>query len=126
MTEFQNKSFSVYPGKDGGEAYRDNWERIYGKNKEKAQELHMRRPCGECGGSEKESDWGHSGVCSFWDAAKEPTTKEEESKEALARFAEQSDKALTSGLEKMRACGGEPLYLSHEEVESLTRAGWIT
>lgn len=31
MTEFANKSFSVYPGKDGGQAYRDNWDRIYGK-----------------------------------------------------------------------------------------------
>ncbi len=31
MTEFANKTFSVYPGKDGGQAYRDNWDRIYKK-----------------------------------------------------------------------------------------------
>ena len=32
MTEFANKSFSVYPGKDGGQTYRDNWDRVFGKN----------------------------------------------------------------------------------------------
>lgn len=31
MTEFQNKSFSVYPGERGGEQYRDNWDRVFGK-----------------------------------------------------------------------------------------------
>lgn len=34
MTEFANKSFSVYPGKDGGQSYRDNWDRIYAKKPE--------------------------------------------------------------------------------------------
>lgn len=38
MTEFANKSFSVYPGKDGGQQYRDNWDRIYGKGKKEEPE----------------------------------------------------------------------------------------
>lgn len=31
MTDYLNKSFTVYPGKDGGEKYRDNWDRIFKK-----------------------------------------------------------------------------------------------
>lgn len=38
MTEFQNKSFSVYPGAMGGEQYRDNWERVFGKKGTKEEE----------------------------------------------------------------------------------------
>ena len=37
MTEFQNKSFSVYPGGTGGQEYRDNWDRVFGR-KEKEPE----------------------------------------------------------------------------------------
>jgi hypothetical protein len=33
MTEYLNKSFSVYPGGTGGQEYRDNWDRIFGKKK---------------------------------------------------------------------------------------------
>lgn len=47
MTEFQNKSFSVYPGKDGGQKYRDNWDTIFGK-KEKAEPVAESDPC-TCG-----------------------------------------------------------------------------
>ena len=38
MTDFLNKSFSVYPGGSGGQEYRDNWDRIFGK-KERATEM---------------------------------------------------------------------------------------
>lgn len=31
MTEYLNKSFSVYPGGSGSQEYRDNWDRIFGK-----------------------------------------------------------------------------------------------
>ncbi len=57
MTEFQNKSFSVYPGKDGGQKYRDNWDAIFKK-----------RSDGECncGGTPDEVDargWEHADTC---------------------------------------------------------------
>ena len=45
MTEFANKSFSVYPGKDGGQAYRDNWDRIYGKREERPETQEGPEPC---------------------------------------------------------------------------------
>ena len=32
MTEFIKKTFTVYPGKDGGETYRDNWDRVFAKS----------------------------------------------------------------------------------------------
>ena len=38
MTEFQNKSFSVYPGGTGGQEYRDNWDRVFGR---KEKESHV-------------------------------------------------------------------------------------
>lgn len=34
MTEYLNKSFSVYPGKDGGQQYRDNWDAVFAKKAE--------------------------------------------------------------------------------------------
>ncbi len=37
MTEFQNKSFSVYPGKDGGQQYRDAWDTVFGPKKKKSK-----------------------------------------------------------------------------------------
>ncbi len=49
MTEFANKSFSVYPGKDGGQQYRDNWDRIYGKKEEKP-DPHTEAELYDCGG----------------------------------------------------------------------------
>ena len=37
MTEFQNKSFSVYPGGTGGQEYRDNWDRVFGKKEKESR-----------------------------------------------------------------------------------------
>lgn len=56
MTEFQNRSFSVYPGKDGGQAYRDNWDRIYAKKADPEADL-----C-TCGSEQFEAD-GHHDDC---------------------------------------------------------------
>lgn len=49
MTEFEKKSFSVYPGKDGGQVYRDNWDAVFGK-KERPQTVPY--VCDQCGLSE--------------------------------------------------------------------------
>jgi hypothetical protein len=87
MTEFQNKSFSVYPGARGGETYRDNWERVFGKKTEEipnpdapeetepmCPDDEAPEPCKECGGSNNPANWGHENWCSFWDPVREPNS----------------------------------------------------
>lgn len=53
VTEFQNKSFSVYPGGVGTQEYRDNWDRIFAKKKDEPQEEPVPDTvpelCNECG-----------------------------------------------------------------------------
>jgi hypothetical protein len=48
VTEFVNKSFSVYPGGEGGQTYRDNWSRIFEKaNDEEVADADEARVSGE-------------------------------------------------------------------------------
>ena len=44
MTEYLNKSFSVYPGGNGGQKYRDNWDAVFSKK----AEVPEKRPCPRC------------------------------------------------------------------------------
>ncbi len=43
MTDFEKKSFSVYPGANGGQAYRDNWDAIF---------AHVAPQCPKCGNTD--------------------------------------------------------------------------
>jgi hypothetical protein len=61
VTEYLNKSFSVYSGT--GETYRDNWDRIFGKKKERPEPPKEPEPEPECNWLDTCSDWEHDQTC---------------------------------------------------------------